>query len=150
MGLKAQPKSRVRSARKRDLVLPQGLIGFEDVKRLRRVERTHAEEGAFLWLEARDRPELRFLALLPARLPGLDYEPDISLQDLAWLGCARNREDLEVVVLAARRGMRILANLRAPLVFNSKTGTGKQVILEQDHYSTDAPLTLARRSVAAV
>lgn len=151
MGLKVQPKSRERVARKRDVVLPQGLIGFEDVKRFRILERTGREEGAYLWLEARDRRDLRFLALLPARLPAMGFEPDIPAQDLEWLGCARSREDLELLVLAARRGKRIFANLRAPLVFNIKSGVGKQVILEGEEYSTEAPVALPeRRSAAAV
>ena len=143
MGLRLQPKSKERVTKKRDVILPQGLIGFQDLKRFRIEERARSEEGAFFWLEARDSPHLRFLAIAPSRLPGLSYEPELPAHDLEWLRCTRGAEDAEVMVLVARRGKKIVANLRAPLVLNGRTGIGKQVILEQDHYSTEAPLGLA-------
>lgn len=146
MGIRVQGLERERVTRKRDVIFPQGLVGFEHAKRFRVVERGRSgRENAFFWLESKDARNLRFLALRPDRVPNLAYEPSFAAEDLAWIGCGRT-ERPEIVVLAARRGKRITANLQAPLVIHAATGMGKQIILDHESYATEAPVLLLRES----
>lgn len=112
---------------------PDGIPAFETVRRFAvvRNERT----APFAWLQAMDRPELSFLILSPWDFCG-DYDLDISDADCRALGLAKPEEAEVYAILTVRRDTReMTANLLAPLVINTRTGLGRQVINNVRNYT---------------
>lgn len=120
-----------------DLVLtfPEGLIGFEMFTRYTVVSTD--DQGALRWLQSLDEPALAF----PIIQPGIfrpDYTPTISDQDARFLGLTPEIPALvfAVVTVPPGRPREMTANLLGPLVINPLTRVGKQVIVQDERYST--------------
>jgi flagellar assembly factor FliW len=123
-----------------DLVIefPQGLVNFEDNKRFMLIHETNVgPEPVSFTLQSLDHPHVAFQIIEPAAL-GFTYELALSdaETDLLELSCpASATADLVVLLLlfkqenGATAGMG--ANLRAPLVINTKTKRGLQKLLTQ-------------------
>ena len=106
--------------------LPLGLLGFEAIKRYVLLEPPH--EAPFCWLQVLDDPNLAFL-LLPPREFLPDYQPDVAAEDTAFLELTAPTDALLFNIVTLRAKNRATANLKAPIVVNRSTLTGKQVIL---------------------
>jgi flagellar assembly factor FliW len=120
--------------------MPAGLLGFETVKRF--VLLTTPEEAPFCWLQAVGDPALAFLVLPPAdAVP--DYEPDLSDEDVKYLGLKNPEEALIYNIVTLRQGEATI-NLKGPIVINKFTLRGKQVVLQNaSMWSVRHPLPLA-------
>jgi flagellar assembly factor FliW len=106
------------------VLLPYGLLGFERIKNYRLIGRK--EEEPFLWLQMLENAQYAFL-LLPARLVVPDYAPDLDQDDLDFLDLTYGSEALvlNILTLGDREGA---INLKAPIIINTRTWIGKQVI----------------------
>lgn len=87
-----------------------------------------------------DTPGLSFL-VVPAGEFFPDYAPTIDGTTVAELGL--EKADGTLVMLVVRAGETLAStsvNLRAPMVINTVTGRGLQVILDDPDWPVDAPL----------
>ena len=128
------------------LTFPDGLIGMEHCQRYIVVR--HDDNSAFRWLQSLDDPTFA----LPIIEPGefcQQYAPTISDADARALDLTAEVPTLlfTVVTVPKENPRAMTANLLAPLVINGITRHGKQVIIQNDGYTTRHKIIdeLARR-----
>lgn len=106
--------------------LPLGLLGFEEIKRY--VLLVNPEEAPFRWLQVLDDPNMAFIVVSPFEiLP--DYAPDISGEDVEFIGLKTAEDALVLNIVTLRAGGKATMNLKGPVVINRHTLLGKQVVL---------------------
>lgn len=112
----------------------RGPLGFEDQKEFCLIR--HRPGMPFRWLQSTSDPALAFVVIDPAEY-FVGYEIEISDLDeeLLRLTCAEDAMVL-VIVTVGKEGKIVTANLAAPVVVNSKTLVGMQIVLQDDRYST--------------
>lgn len=112
---------------------PQGLPGFEDCRRFS-LFHPEGEEPKFFILQSVDDAAIAFHVTDPALL-GFSYEIDLSDEEMAAIGLADQGEAAVVVMLSKREGDpnqgSLHANLKAPLVINTRTQRGLQHFFTQ-------------------
>lgn len=132
------------------LNFPEGIIGFPRERSFALIP--HQGSTYLAWLQSTTKPELAFPVVSAHYFP--DSYPDIQVGPAANAAGVRGAEgDFAVlVVLCAPSGQPATVNLLAPIIVNSETRTGAQVILEGSRFSTReifvAP-TLARAEAEA-
>jgi len=112
---------------------PEGLPGFAEEKEF--VLLNPDEDGQFVWLQSAANGDLAFALMnVYSILP--DYNPLVDREQMESLGPVEGNV-LEVynVAVIPRNIREMRVNLRAPIVINRATHTGKQVILNNDEYS---------------
>lgn len=105
--------------------LPLGLLGFEQIKRC--ILLKDPEEAPFMWLQLREDQNHGFLVLPPSAFIE-DYEPQISEEDVRFLGLNVPTDALLLNIITIKGPGRATANLKGPIVINRHTLIGKQVI----------------------
>ena len=120
--LEITPEAQVQS---KAINLPLGLLGFETVKRYQLL--SDPNEAPFQWLQMGDDPNQGFLVLEPAYFIE-DYAPQISDDDVRFLGLQDASDALILNIVTIRSGGKATANLKGPIVINRHTLVGKQVI----------------------
>jgi len=120
----------------RILKLNGGLFGFSHMTRFALMDDQEDPNLPFKWLISVDDPEYGFLVTDPG-IFFKDYVFDLSEDDRREIG-ASTEDDITVINMLTIPAdpRRITANLRGPLVFNNRTMTGKQIILENTGYAT--------------
>lgn len=117
--------------------LVQPMPGFPDRSRFALVQLD--EDGVLCSLTSIDEEGLRFLVVPPGPFFP-DYAPVVGDETVAALGIDSVDEVLVLLVLTAGDSLdSTTANLLAPLVVNTRTRRGQQVILDGD-LSIAAPL----------
>lgn len=118
----------------RVLHLSEGLIGFPTARRFALLDSSRPD-SPFRCLVCLDLPELGFVVCDPIRL-WPEYADDVPLPPGS---CA---EDVAVlaIVTVPRDPRAMTANLMAPLVIDSRSRVGGQVVLDSDRYGTRHPL----------
>lgn len=107
------------------IMLPLGLLGFEVNKRY--VLLADTDEAPFMWLQMLEEPKQAFL-VMPPSIAMPEYRPDLSLEDVEFLGL-RNPDDAMIVNIVTVRGPnQATMNLKGPVVVNRLTLLAKQVI----------------------
>jgi flagellar assembly factor FliW len=116
------------------LSFPSGIIGFPREQTFALIPHQGSEYLA--WLQSMSNPELAF-PVVSAHFYGDSY-PDVSVVDAANAsGISGAPEDFAILaVLCAPKGQPATVNLMAPIVVNSTTRVGAQVILEGSRFST--------------
>ncbi len=120
-----------------DLVItfPDGMIGFENCKRFLVVH--HDENNAFRWLQAVDEPAIAFPIVEPTAFRSA-YTPTIADSDARFLELTPTTPMLifTIVSVPPHNPQEMTANLLGPLVINGLTRRGKQVIVQDEGYTT--------------
>jgi flagellar assembly factor FliW len=116
------------------LSFPSGIIGFPREQAFALIP--HQGSNYLAWLQSVSTPALAF-PVVSAHFFGASY-PDVSVIDAAHAaGVPGGPDDYAVLaVLCAPIGQPATVNLMAPIVVNSETRTGTQVILEGSRFST--------------
>ena len=123
------------------LHLPLGLLGFEQHKKY--VLLSREEESPFVWLQMLEAPHQSFL-LVPPAVVIPDYSPELSQDDVTFLGLHSPEDALVFNIVTLRKDAAPTANLKGPLVINRKTLVGKQVIPRNvASYALQPPLPAA-------
>ena len=114
--------------------LPEGLIGFPEL--MRYVLLDHDTDSPFKWLQSIDDGSMAFVVLSPLTFRP-DYTVEVTEEEIGVL-LLENPEDavISVIVTIPMDPKKMSANLKAPLVFNLKNRTGKQVIVKDPQYQT--------------
>jgi len=125
--------------------LPEGLLGFEDLHRFVFID--VEEFRPFMWFLSVDDPEVGFAVADPYYFHAGPYDVNLTEAD-------ENTLDLEegdtiaifVIVTIADGGRQITANLKGPMVFNTRNRLAKQVVVYGSSFSVRQPM-LSRRVV---
>lgn len=121
--------------------LPLGLLGFEKVKKF--VLLANPDEAPFAWLQMLSTPGFAFL-VVPASDVLPIYAPDISPDDVSFLGLTEPSDAILYNIVTLRGDDEATVNLKGPVVMNRFTMVAKQVIpLNAAEYTSQHPLTLA-------
>lgn len=122
----------------RILQFDDGLLGFPDAHRFALID-SH-DTGVYYWLQSLEDPALAFLTVVPwPFFP--DYEPDLSGTEQDELSLRTPADAMVLCLLTVQReAATITANLLGPLVVNSHTRKGRQVVLAESGYPVRAPL----------
>lgn len=110
-----------------------GIPGFEDMHRFVILE--DDEQSLLKWLQSIDNAELAFIIVNPFAIKK-DY--DIEIKDEVVKQLRINEPSDAVIysiVVVPEDTSKISMNLKAPIVINSKTKVGAQVVLEDDKYT---------------
>lgn len=113
----------------------EGLPAFEDEKKFV-IILNEDEDNPFHFLQSTNTPELSFIIINPFEI-FKDY--DILLPEIATTKLKiENQEDVVVytLVVVPEDMTKMTTNLLGPIVINQKEKLGKQVILEENKYST--------------
>jgi flagellar assembly factor FliW len=104
------------------ITLPGGLIGFPEYTRY--VLLDHDKDGVFKWMQSLDEGAIAFTVIDPLQVnPTYTAGQDHDCALIAIVTMPTNPDNATV-------------NLKAPLVINIATRTGKQVIIPGDKYFT--------------
>lgn len=109
-----------------------GIIGFPSMTRY--VLRDHDRDMPFQWLQSLDNGDLAFIVMNPT-LVTMDYRVALGPQEIADLGSS-NADDLTlwvILTVPSPDPNRITANLQGPIIINTKTHYGKQLVLREEH-----------------
>ena len=119
-----------------ELVRP--MPGFPERRRFALVQLD--DDGVLCSLTSLDEPGLRFLVTPPGRFFP-DYEPEVGDDVIGELGLDSAADVLLLVVLTAGDSLAATtANLAAPLLVNTATRRGGQVVLDGPGLPVAAPL----------
>jgi flagellar assembly factor FliW len=107
---------------------PSGLPGLEDCREWALL--ADAANDAVGWLQSTTRGEVALAVVSPRRFVP-DYRVRIPRSELQPLDLADVR-DAQVVVVVGRTDTTLTLNLKAPIVINVETRTGRQVVASGD------------------
>lgn len=118
---------------------PQGLLGFPGQKDYALWE--DKQDSPFFWLQSLDLPELAFVLTNPFSFKN-DYLQDLSPEEKTIF---KNEHGDPMVLFAlvtvpSGRPEKATINLLGPLVIDSTSRTGKQIILPDSGYSHRYPI----------
>lgn len=134
----------------RVITFPRGLLGFADRHTFCLLE--PAEDACFFWLQSLEDPELAFVVTDPMIFVP-DYTVPIRAEQMGDLGLAR-LEDAQVFVIVNKIDRQLTGNLQGPLVVNTLTRVGEQMVLAEKRWTVRHPLMTvgsqpARRALSA-
>lgn len=115
------------------IVLVNGLIGFPDMKKYTLIyDEEKEDKGNIMWLQSLDEPDFAMPVMVPNTVKP-DYNPTVNDDMLINIGEV-TEENLYVLVT-----VRVPAdpkdatvNLKAPIVINTDTCMGNQIIVEDN------------------
>lgn len=114
---------------------PEGIPGFEDERQFVIIN-TEDEENPFGWLQSVTNPDLAFVIINPFfAYPNYDIIiPETAQKKLK----INDEKDVVVfsIVVVPEDMEKMTANLLGPIIININEKLGKQVILDDDRYST--------------
>ncbi len=119
-------------AEDRVIEFPKGLLGFSQFKRYCLLEPN--DDACFFWLQCIEEPGLAFVVTDPALFVG-DYTTPIRPEQMEDLGLAR-LEDAQVFVIVNKVGTDLTGNLQGPLVINTVSRVGEQLVLAEKRWTT--------------
>lgn len=116
------------------LTFPEGVIGFREAKRFVLFE--CSDDGLFKWLQSCDRPDLAFV-ICEASVVVANYQILLGEKERQVLQL-ENPEDAVVclILVIPKDPVEATANLLGPLVMNTETRLGMQVVVVNPQYST--------------
>lgn len=126
-----------------ELTFPSGLPGFPELRRFALERWGDDDDSPYSLLVALEQPEVRFL-VAPPEVFFPDYEVELSDEDASALGLTGAEDALVLVIITVTdKPEDATANLLGPIVLNTRTRTGAQVVLADSGHSTRTPLVAA-------
>jgi flagellar assembly factor FliW len=124
---------------KEDIItFPSGIPGFEKNKSFVLV--SIPDYVPFEWLVCVDGSPLRFAVINPLMFKP-DYAPKIQKEQLEDMGFVKPEDVLLFVIVTINENpLESTANMVGPIVINKTRRVGKQVIVEDDQYTTQEPI----------
>lgn len=117
------------------IIFEEGILGFEDNKQYILMNQKEIEEPIpFKWLQAIDDESVGFMLAYPYLLLE-DYDFELGEDIVAELEIETS-DDVVVynIVTLGQNFANSTVNLKAPLIINSRTRKGKQVVLADDRW----------------
>lgn len=123
-------------AEDRVITFPKGLLGFSSYTRFCLLE--PGQEACFFWLQSLDEPGLAFVVTDPS-LFIQDYSVPIRPEQMVELKLGK-LEDAQVFVVVNKVDQTLTGNLQGPLVINTVSKHGEQMVLAEKKWTTRHPL----------
>ncbi|MBM3316955.1 MAG: flagellar assembly protein FliW [Candidatus Eisenbacteria bacterium] len=114
--------------------MPEGLLGFEDLRRF--VLLDLEESRPFAWLLSADDPEISFAVADPRHFRSGDYPLHLSAADEDQLDLTAGDQPAVLVIAAVDASGRVTGNLRGPIVLNTRNRIARQLVT----YGSSLPL----------
>ena len=120
------------------ITFEQGLIGLEQYGQYAILNNRKTETLA--WLQSLEEEHLAFVIIQPQFFKP-DYKPEIRVSELAKLDID-DPADLIVfaIVVVPEDVTKMTANLKAPVIINTKNRKAKQLVLNDDKYLIKEPV----------
>ena len=118
------------------LTFEQGLMGFEEYKSFALLfDSEKNDQRNVMWLQSTTESGLAFPVIDPMHIQA-DYNPIVEEEWLAPIGAFDSVEDLYVLsVLTVPKDLtKMTANMKAPLIINTKTKKACQLIVNNEEY----------------
>jgi len=123
------------------------VVGFQDITEYAVIE--DEESAPLLWIQALGAPEV-LLPVVDAGLVNGGYSVELADEEVAALGLQRAEDARLLVVLTLSPDpSAITANLRAPIVWNTRGATAMQLVLQDAAFSFSHPVGGAGRLARA-
>lgn len=115
------------------IVLENGMIGLPEMKHFALIFDEEREGGGKIkWLQSMDDPETAFPVMDPTEVKA-DYNPIINDDILRPLGELTEENTFILTTLTVPKDVEKMSiNLKAPIVINTDTKKGAQIIVEDD------------------
>lgn len=126
----------VQIADDRVIHFPKGLLGFTTQTRFCLLE--PGDDACFFWLQSVDEPGLAFVITDPSLFVP-EYSVPIRPEQMIELKLNK-LEDAQVFVIVNKVDQTLTGNLQGPLVVNTLTRTGEQMVLAEKRWTTRHPL----------
>lgn len=117
-----------------------GIIGFDNLKDFMLIHDTEIEEAKICWLQSIDEPMLALPVINPLCIKE-DYNPVVEDELLKNIGCVSESDLLVLCTITVPSEIeKMTANLKAPVIINSNTRKGCQLIVEDEEYIVKYPI----------
>lgn len=119
-----------------------GILGFEELKRYTLIYdiKNNGEKSKIAWLQCIDEPELALPVMNPFDVVD-DYDPMLNESLLDKLGDINAENAVILLVVNVPSDIHAAtANLKAPIVINSDSCLGAQIIAENTEYVIKYPI----------
>lgn len=123
-------------AENRTIEFPKGLLGFSQYTKYCLLE--PGEDSAFFWLQCLEEPSLAFVVTDPSLFVP-EFSVPIRPEQMVELKLGR-LEDAQVFVIVNKINETLTGNLQGPLVINTLTRAGEQMVLAEKRWTTRHPL----------
>ncbi len=124
------------------LSFPNGLLGFPELKSFRLFEPSDGYPLKFLQAEAR--PEISFVCMDPAGIKP-DYNVPLNDEEAALLNLESEGDAIILnLVVIPEDPRKMTMNLAGPLVVNTKSRVGLQVVLNAEQFPLQFPVLTAQ------
>jgi len=110
-----------------------GILGFGHLRQF--ILLIPDEKKTFWWLQSLEDGAVAFLVTDPFKICP-DYAPDLLPRNAESLHIEDGSDMVLLSIVTVKRGpaLSITANLRAPIVINTKEMVARQIVLERDNY----------------
>ena len=113
--------------------MEQGMIGFPDLKHFTLIFDSEREEkSGIMWLQSMDEGDVAIPVMTPSDLIP-DYNPLVNNELLESLDVTPDNMFVLVTLTVPRNIEDISVNLKAPVVINTDSNRGCQIIVEDDY-----------------
>lgn len=134
----------------RVIEFPKGLLGFSQYTRYCLLE--PGDDACFFWLQSLEEPSLAFVVTDPSLFVP-EFSVPVRPEQMVELKLNR-LEEAQVFVIVNKVDQMLTGNLQGPLVVNTLTRTGEQLVLAEKRWTTRHPLvqigeSATRRAVSA-
>ena len=116
------------------ITMEKGMIGFPDLKKFALIFDEEKKDGGFkiMWLQSMDDGDIAFPVTDPSYIDET-YAPSVNDELIAHLGNMDVENTFILVTVTVPRNVKDFSvNLKAPIVINTETNKGAQVITEDD------------------
>lgn len=115
------------------IVLTNGLIGFPDMKKYTLIfDEEKEDRGNIMWLQSLEESDFAMPVMLPHKVAP-DYAPSIEEDILKPLGELNENNTFVLVTVRVPRDIKDASvNLKAPIIINTDTNKGDQIIIDGD------------------
>ena len=116
------------------VTMEQGIIGFPNLNHFTLIFDSEKEEkSGIMWLQSLDDGEVAIPVLVPTELMP-EYNPTVNNELLEGLGSLTPENIYVLVTVTVPKDIRrISVNLKAPIIVNTDTNRGCQLIVEDDY-----------------
>ena len=113
--------------------LVNGLIGFPEMKKYTLIfDEEKKDRGNIMWLQSLDEPDFAMPVMVPNKVKP-DYSPVIDEEALKPLGEITNDNVYVLVTVRVPKDAKEASiNLKAPIIINTDTNIGDQIIIDAD------------------
>ena len=116
------------------ITMEKGMIGFPDLKKFALIFDEEKKKGGFkiMWLQSMNDGDVAFPVTDPSYIDET-YAPSVNEELIAHLGKLEEENTFILVTVTVPRNVKDFSvNLKAPIVINTETNKGAQVITEDD------------------